>query len=159
MSIHFNPYGQILSFGASQGNSSNGEGKDSVRKIVGEIASTAIKHALIASVENISDRKSRKHRFRLISKKKQAKIILSALKNIHLDSAIFKSMDNYEKKKRDPGNRCVVWDVRSRKCKFPIRIGKKAAEAISEAAEYWVIARNNGLLEMADTLFFQKYEG
>ncbi|WP_213318413.1 hypothetical protein [Chlamydiifrater volucris] len=158
MSIHFNPYGQILACGLSQGDSSNGGGDKTVRKVVEEIASTAIKHALISSVENVGDRRSKKHRFRVISKKKQAKIILSALKNIHLDSVIFKSLSGHKVKKLSSNGHYSVWDVRKKKNKTPIRIGKKAAEAISEAAEYWVIARNNGLLEMADSLFFQKYE-
>ncbi|SFW01215.1 Uncharacterised protein [Chlamydia abortus] len=148
--IPFDPYGAFPPQGVQKDLHSN---IPLNQKISDEIAKNeAMRLALLAIADKEKEEKKRKHRFKILNRK-QAKVLLSQLCNVDLD---FKSLKNAgcEDKDEEPSEKS--FDISG--SKKPIKIGTSAAQAIANAAETWVIARNRGVLDMASLLFWSKDE-
>ncbi|WP_066483470.1 hypothetical protein [Candidatus Chlamydia sanziniae] len=128
-------------------------------KISKEIAANeAIRLALLA-ISDQEKEKKRHHHFKLLSQK-QANVLLSQLRHLHLDFSRLRSKEKYDRKgsqdseeKKERKKKHSVQVVGKKK---KISIGTSASQAIAAAAEAWVIARNQGILDMASMLFYQK---
>ncbi|WP_139414657.1 hypothetical protein [Chlamydia abortus] len=148
--IPFDPYGAFPPQGVQKDPHSN---IPLNQRISDEIAKNeAMRLALLAIADKEKEEKKRKHRFKILNRK-QAKVLLSQLCNVDLD---FKSLKNAgcEDKDEEPSEKS--FDISG--SKKPIKIGVSAAQAIANAAEAWVIARNRGVLDMASLLFWSKDE-
>ncbi|WP_348663999.1 hypothetical protein [Chlamydia vaughanii] len=130
------------------------------RRISDEIAKNeAMRLALLAIADQEKDERQRKHRYKILNRK-QAKVLLSQLRNVDLDFQNLKNRVSREEEESDEEGREEdsrkepIFEVS--KNKKPIKIGASAAQAIANAAEAWVIARNRGVLDMASLLFWHK---
>lgn len=148
--IPFDPYGAFPPQGVQKDPHSN---IPLNQKISDEIAKNeAMRLALLAIADKEKEEKKRKHRFKILNRK-QAKVLLSQLCNVDLD---FKSLKNAGSEDKDEEPSEKSFDISG--SKKPIKIGASAAQAIANAAEAWVIARNRGVLDMASLLFWSKDE-
>lgn len=125
------------------------------QRIADEIAKNeAIRLALLAIADQEKDRKRQQHKFKILNKK-QANILLSQLRNLDLD---FQHLihPKAKNKHQEEQNKQKKVSFKIAKGKKTFKINTSAAQAIANAAEAWVIARNRGVLDMASLLFWSK---
>ncbi|MEF9519943.1 hypothetical protein SBV45_04480 [Chlamydia crocodili] len=153
--LPFDPYGAFPPQGVSKDPHSN---IPLNQKISDEIAKNeAMRLALLAIADQEKDERQRRHRFKILNRK-QAKVLLSQLRNVDLDfrslkNAGFKEDEDSQEDRESQKQEKTFNIARSKK---PVKIGASAAQAIANAAEAWVIARNRGVLDMASLLFWNK---
>lgn len=127
------------------------------QRISDEIAKNeAIRLALLAIADQEKDRKRQQHKFKILNKK-QANILLSQLRNLDLDFQHLmhpKAKNKHQEEQKKEKQKRVSFKIAKGKKTF--KINTSAAQAIANAAEAWVIARNRGVLDMASLLFWSK---
>ncbi|AAP05198.1 hypothetical protein [Chlamydia caviae] len=154
--LPFDPYGALPPQGVNKDPHSN---IPLNQKISDEIAKNeAMRLALLAITDQEKDKRKRKHRFKILNRK-QAKVLLSQLRNVDLDfqslkNAGLKEEEDNEEDNEESSKQGKTFHIAS--SKKPVKIGASAAQAIADAAEAWVIARNRGVLDMASLLFWHK---
>lgn len=147
INIHFNPYGHIGSEPIVDQRSTIPSATDNLSK---EIAKNeAIIAALLAIIDQEEkEKKEKKHRFQFLNKKQQAKVLLSNLNNIKFNFC--NHVNSTKEKVSDRKQKAFIVCKNKQK----LEIGCSAAQAIAQAAEAWIVARNTELLEVAASLFF-----
>lgn len=154
--IPFDPYGSMAFQAIAKDPQERKNGSIS-EKISEEIArNEALRMALLAIADQEDKEKKQKHRFKILTKK-QTRILLGQLRHFRLDFqklqagvVIEWSWDDKSERSKSLGSRIT------RKSKKTICISAAAAQAIAHTAEAWVIARNEGILEMTLSLFQHK---
>lgn len=154
--IPFDPYGSMIFQGIAK-DPQERKSTSISEKIAEEIArNESLRMALLAIAEQEDREKKQRHRFKILTKK-QTKVLLGQLRHFRLDfqklqmgGTIEWSWDDETEHSKSLGSRIT------KKTKKSIRIGSAAAQAIAHAAEAWVIARNEGILEMTLSLFPNK---
>lgn len=119
-------------------------------RIAEEIAKNeALRAALLAIADQEREQSQKRRSFKVLSRR-QARILLSQLRNVNLD---FHRLKQHPEGGR--GSKHKPKFICSKK-KRNIRIGASASMAIANAAEAWVMARNRGILDVASVLFLSK---
>ncbi|MBQ8498396.1 hypothetical protein [Chlamydia sp.] len=155
--IPFDPYG-LMAFQAIAKDPHERHSGSISEKIAEEISrNEALRMALLVIADQEDKEKKQGHKFKILTKK-QTKVLLSQLRHFRF---------NFHKLQQGTGIVECSWDDETerfkslgsritRKSKKAIRIGTAAAQAIAHAAEAWVIARNERVLEMTLSLFHNK---
>ncbi|BAE81327.1 conserved hypothetical protein [Chlamydia felis Fe/C-56] len=154
--IPFDPYGAF----PPQGTCKDPHSQTPLnQKISDEIArNEAMRLALLAIADQEKGEKQRQHRIKILNRK-QARVLLSQLRHVDLDFRRLKNKGYKEKEDQEDDSQESSKKERSfnvAKNKKTVKIGASAAQAIANAAEAWVIARNRGVLDMASLLFWHK---
>lgn len=148
INVNFNPYGYIGSEQIGEQRSANQPlVLDNLSKEIAKNA--AIIAALLAIIDQEEkEKKEKRHRFQFLNKKQQVKVLLSNLHNIR-----FNFCNHVQSKQSNNQHQKSIIVCQNHKKKY-FKIGCSAAQAIAQAAEAWVVARNKELLEVASSLFF-----
>ncbi|EPP35665.1 hypothetical protein CP10139811_0068 [Chlamydia ibidis] len=146
--LPFDAYGSVVAQGVAQ--DPKERNLSLLDKVSEEIArNEAMRLALIAIADREQEKKKKQHRYKILNRK-QASVLLSQLKNLEIDFDLLQKtypidFDDQRKKREIK--------LKDSNTKRLIRIKSSAAQAIADAAEAWVIARNKGILDMASILF------
>ncbi|AHK63129.1 hypothetical protein BOKEGFJH_00250 [Chlamydia avium] len=151
--LPFDPYGAIPPQKIQQDSKHHNQ-MTLHEKITDEIAKNeAIRLALLAISDQEQDRQRRQHRFKMLNKK-QARVLLSQLRNLNLDFEFLTNPKSGRNHRDQQNEKNVSFKIAKGRKTF--KIDTSAAKAIANAAEAWVIARNRGVLDMASLLFESK---
>lgn len=149
---NFNPYGCIYSEPSTKQNQQHNEAfAKQISKNV--VRNGAVIAALLAAIDCDQEKnKKKQHRFRVLNKKKQARLLLASLN--HIQFGILKYVQSEERVGQEKKKEFLICQTKN--CNRNFTISNSAVKAITNAAEAWVIARNKELSETASLLFWAK---